>query len=310
MNQRDQNPGAPPGAPQPGRQSILVRIFLSPDERRLRAGWRLLAHFGLLLLLLACTLIPVSIWMAASGSSTPSLLVMQLLTFFPITLSIYLARRFLDRRTFASLGLTPNQQALKDLIAGFLFTGAMMGLIYGLETAAGWLKFQSFAWESIPASQIALDVSRMFFLFVLVGWQEELLSRGYWLQNLAEGSNLYWGVLISSGLFALAHQANPHISWVALLGLLLAGIFLAYGYLRTRQLWLPIGLHIGWNFFEGVVFGFPVSGLEGMPSLLQHTVQGPELLTGGRFGPEAGLILLPGLALGAALIAWYTRNRG
>jgi len=98
------------------------------------------------------------------------------------------------------------------------------------------------------------------------------------------------------------------VSWEALLGLFAAGLFLAYGYLRTQQLWLPIGLHIGWNFFEGTIFGFPVSG-SFFYRLIRHSVSGPELITGGDFGPEAGLIVLPMMVLGAGLIYWFTRHR-
>jgi len=85
-------------------------------------------------------------------------------------------------------------------------------------------------------------------------------------------------------------------------------VYLVYGYIRTKQLWLSIGLHIGWNFFEGVVFGFPVSGLD-IYALTRIKVQGPEIWTGGAFGPEAGLIVLPSLLLGAGLIYLYTRGR-
>jgi hypothetical protein len=104
------------------------------------------------------------------------------------------------------------------------------------------------------------------------------------------------------------HGNNPGTTWASTIGLVLAGLFLAYGYIATRQLWLPIGLHIGWNFFEGTVFGFPVSGLD-IYRILRHQVTGPELWTGGAFGPEAGLIVLPALALGAALIYVYSRRR-
>jgi membrane protease YdiL (CAAX protease family) len=116
------------------------------------------------------------------------------------------------------------------------------------------------------------------------------------------------GVLLSSAVFALAHWFNPNLDWSGLLGLFLAGLFLAYGYLRTRQLWLPIGLHLGWNFFEGTLFGFPVSG-QYQYQLIRQTGTGPDLITGGAFGPEAGLILIPVLILGAAGIYWYTRTR-
>ena len=89
-------------------------------------------------------------------------------------------------------------------------------------------------------------------------------------------------------------------------GIFFAGVFLAYGYIRTRQLWLPIGLHLGWNFFEGVGFGFPVAGLADIYKLIRIQVHGPEIWTGGALGPEAGLIVLPALLLGGFLIYLYT----
>ena len=115
-------------------------------------------------------------------------------------------------------------------------------------------------------------------------------------------------MLISSCVFALLHAFNPNSSPAAVFLLIASGLFLACGYLRTRQLWLPIGLHIGWNFFEGPVFGFAVSGTSPF-TLISQTPTGPELLTGGAFGPEAGLIVLPALLVGVALIYWYTQVR-
>jgi hypothetical protein len=122
---------------------------------------------------------------------------------------------------------------------------------------------------------------------------------------MAEGMNLTLGILLSSLFFASGHLLNPNMNWIAAVGLFLAGLFLAFAYTRTRQLWLPIGLHIGWNFFEGTVFGFPVSGLS-LFGMIDHSVNGPVLFTGGAFGPEAGLVLLPALALGTILVYYYT----
>jgi membrane protease YdiL (CAAX protease family) len=115
-------------------------------------------------------------------------------------------------------------------------------------------------------------------------------------------------VVISSAFFGALHLGNPNAIWVSAAGIFLAGVFLAYSYLRTRQLWLPIGLHIGWNFFEGVVFGFPVSGSESY-ALIRTSVDGPVLWTGGLFGPEAGLVVIPALLLGVVMVYAYTRNR-
>jgi hypothetical protein len=76
----------------------------------------------------------------------------------------------------------------------------------------------------------------------------------------------------------------------------------------TKQLWLPIGLHIGWNFFEGVIFGFPVSGMNSYKLVLLRE-SGPKTWTGGEFGPEAGLLVLPALLLGVILMYLYSNYR-
>jgi membrane protease YdiL (CAAX protease family) len=114
--------------------------------------------------------------------------------------------------------------------------------------------------------------------------------------------------MISSAAFGLAHLTNPGATGAAAAGILGAGLFLAFGWARTRRLWLPIGLHLGWNLFEGPVFGFPVSGTSSF-RLIHQTVDGPTAVTGGPFGPEAGLIILPALLLGTALVWVYTHDR-
>ncbi len=183
----------------------------------------------------------------------------------------------------------------------------MMGAIYLIEWSVGWLTFDGFAWETDDIPTLLGGTLGMLAVFILVGWNEELLFRGYRLQNLADGLNPFWGILLSSLWFGIAHLANPNseAKISVAIGILLAGVFLAYGYLTTKQLWLPIGLHVGWNFFEGVGFGFPVSGLD-IYRLTRITVSGPELWTGGAFGPEAGLILLPGLLFGTILVFAYS----
>ena len=283
--------------------NFLRTIFISPDEPRLRAGWRLLLHLFIIAFVgiafnYLFKLIPISF----GGGMLES----KLSELFVLTLAIYLARRFLDRRSFVSLGLKLDKKTGLDLLAGIVITFLLMGFIYLIEYGMGWLTFEGFAWDVEPASRVTLNLLGVFGLFILVGWNEELLSRGYQLQNLADGLNLTWGVIISSSVFDLLHLGNPNATWASVAGIFFAGVFLAYAYVRTGQLWLSIGLHIGWNFFEGAIFGFPVSGLDIYP-LTKITVTGPELWTGGAFGPEAGLVVLPALALGAGLIYWYSR---
>jgi membrane protease YdiL (CAAX protease family) len=184
----------------------------------------------------------------------------------------------------------------------------MIGLIFGFEYYMGWLTFKGFAWDYQSTLEVISHSLLYFMGFTLVGWNEELLSRGYHLQNIANGIDLKWAVFISSIIFSLLHIYNPHANWISFIGIFFAGVFLASGYIQTKQLWLPIGLHIGWNFFEGVVFGFPVSGTETYKLIIAE-VNGPELWTGGLFGPEAGIVILPALAIGILLVFMYSQKR-
>jgi membrane protease YdiL (CAAX protease family) len=302
--------------PEP-EHSRLAELFFSPGETRLRAGWRLAIQSLILLLLGGCLSIPLfiavisfdpTLLLSYPGLKPEHLLLAVIAETFAVTLSVLLARRFLDRRSVESLGLKLDEQSLSDLLAGFGIALLQIGSMYLLMAGLGWISFQGFAWQSDPAGIVLKNTVVFFIVFLLAGWNEELLSRGYHLQTLASGINLFWGVIISSALFGILHLGNPGANWLGAAGTFLAGIYLAYGYIRTRQLWLSIGLHIGWNFFEGVVFGFPVSGLD-LYTLIRMQVRGPDLATGSAFGPEAGLIILPSLFVGGFLIYLYTRKR-
>lgn len=291
----------------PRDRSTLAQLFPSPEEPRLRAGWRLLIQ-TVLYLVLQVLFFLVLILFGSIDLSTHAV-PLQILNFLATTISVFAARLWLDKRSIESLGLKLNKHTWLDTLAGIAISLVQMGFLYVVMLGLGWLTFEGFAWEVDPIGVVISNTLLFFVIFIFVGWNEELLSRGYHLQTLASGLNMFWAVIISSAVFGLLHLANPNATWVSAAGIFFAGVFLAYGYLRTKQLWLPIGLHIGWNFFEGVGFGFPVSGLDDIYKLLQIQVHGPEIWTGGAFGPEAGLIVLPALLLGALLIYLYTTKR-
>lgn len=285
----------------------LTHLLINPSENRLRAGWRLALHFLLLLTFTVLFGLMAGLIMAfqAGAESTGGMLITSAASLLAVTLSVRLARRFIDRRGMGDLGLVRGR-ALRDLMVGFGLAGAMMGLIFVLALALGWTRFDGFSWQAMDAAELYVGVLTWLAVFLMVGWYEELLARGYWLVNLRQGLGLPLAVLITSGIFALLHGANPNSSWISAAGLFAGGLWFAYAAIRSKGLWLPIGAHIGWNIFEGVVFGFPVSGLE-TASLILQTTTGPALWTGGAFGPEAGLLLLPALALGTLGVWGYGR---
>ena len=293
--------------------STLKRLLFSPDESRLRAGWRLLLQTLLLLLIGLLVYLPLRlVFQRVPAPSSPILAIIlnSSITLISITASVFIARRLIDRRTITSLGLKVNMHALEDILAGFLIPALMVALIFFLERIFGWIEVVGFAWGASPLETVLPTVLIGLLTFIIVGWQEELLSRGYYLQNLEEGLNLPWAALLSPLVFGALHLANAsrEQTIMAIVGILLTSVFYAYAYVRTRQLWLPIGLHVGLSFFEGPIYGFPVGGLTA-DSLVMQFATGPEIITGGAYGPEAGLILIPALVLGFGLVYYFTHGR-
>lgn len=311
-------------------------LFWNAEEHRLRALWRLLIVGGgwLTLLLVSQLAVGMVAGLAAfaSGALTPDQLtdpqavneyitnqiwLMPIIQVAEVLVTIgivWLGGRFLDRRRFADFGLRLKRDWWIDFGFGLFLGALLMAIIFGVERAAGWLTVTG--WTVAPqASPFALAILLALFSFVLVGISEELFSRGYLLTNMAEGSNgaklgprwaIVTATLLSSAVFGALHLLNPNTTAVSTFNIFLAGILLALGYILTGELAIPIGLHITWNFFQGNVFGFPVSGTSANVTTFIATQQaGPELWTGGAFGPEAGLIGVIAMILGTLLIiAW------
>jgi len=286
-------------------QFILSSIFLTNDKSRLRAGWRL----GIVLLLTELFFSIVD-WMRSVLSLTEAFpLVIGLgIDLMVVVSAIYLTRRFVDKRSFTSLGLRLNKQTVFDILTGIMISFVLMLVVYIIEYSLGWLTFQSFAWQTQSSSEVFSQTIQGFIIQVHAGFKEELIFRGYMLQTLISGLNLFWGIVVSSLLFGLDHLSNPNSTWLSAALISLNALVFVYAYLRTVQLWLSVGLHFGWNFFQGTIFGFTVSGFE-HPGLFHTSISAPTLWTGGAFGPEAGLIILPICLLGAVLIYLYTKQR-
>jgi len=119
---------------------------------------------------------------------------------------------------------------------------------------------------------------------------EELLFRGVLLRLLAAWVGRWWALAASAAIFGAMHAFNPNATILGVVSVAVeAGILLGAAFLATRRLWLPIGLHIAWNFTESGIFGAALSGND-THGYLRSDFAGPELWTGGTFGPEASLV--------------------
>ncbi len=243
------------------------------------------------------------------GLPLPLLVAASLTAFLATLLVTWLFRRFLDGASLLDLGLHRGERWRREIVWGLTLGFLLMAFIFGLEWAGGWLEVLGLASPSLLSLAAMLAGYGLSFAFVSLG--EELAFRGYILQNLREERGSLSSVLASSFIFALFHGLNPNFTPLALLGILLAGILLSYGYLLTGSLWLPIALHFAWNFAQGPLFSFPVSGLSSGGVLAVRVKEAYPLLTGGPFGPEGGLVGLASLLLGLLLLRlWWRRRPG
>lgn len=209
-------------------------------------------------------------------------------------LLVLIFRKWMDRASIKSLGL-PLKQYSKEAMIGFV-TGIFL---CHFITVVLWL-MQLLEW--MPGDTSFLSLLSSFLLLALVAFTEELVFRGYILNNLMQSMNEKTALFTSAFIFAAAHSFNPEFNLTAFFNILLAGLLLGINYIFTRNLWFGILLHLSWNFVQGSVLGFKVSGLE-LPSLLQQNLRGSILLTGGKFGLEASWLTT--IVLGITIPVFY-----
>lgn len=298
-------------------------LFWNDHELRLRALWRIIGQLFLVLVFLIITVIFVVLLIQSTTGQLDInnpifLLFSSAATLLSITISVWLAGRYLDRRSFADFGLHVDRNWWLDLTFGLGLGAILMLGIFLVQWAAGWITITGIFWRAEPQQPFLLAILPPLLIYLCVGFYEELLTRGYWLRNLAEGLSmprigprvaigLAW--LISSAAFGLLHLGNSNASIISTMNIALAGLFLGLGYVLTGSLAIPIGLHITWNFFQGNVFGFPVSGMQSRVSFIGIEQGGPPLWTGGVFGPEAGLLGILAIIMGSILTIIWVRQR-
>lgn len=190
------------------------------------------------------------------------------------------------RNVLDETGMRPSLRGGRDLLLGFAAAALMVSVLLLLELLFGGARISS---VHLTAAYVAELLLSSLFGFTLVGFAEEILMRGYPFTVLQRQGSTALAMLLTSVLFSLMHGFNPDISWLGFGNIFLAGIWLGAARLVTGTLWLAIGMHTSWNFFLGTVFGFPVSGIHER-SLLITEATGPDVLSGGSFGPEGGLL--------------------
>ena len=205
-----------------------------------------------------------------------------------------LASRLIERRTPTELAVNRAlPEGAAGIVIGFLLFAVVMAILLavGVYHPAGW--------------GTTSGLANGFSFAVMAAITEEILFRGL-LFRLSSKLVGTWGALIvTSGLFGLAHNANPGATLASSVAIALeAGVLLGAAYAATQRLWLPIGLHIGWNFTEGPLFGMTLSGNKMTEGVLRGSLSGPGIMTGGVFGPEASIVAVMVCLVAALYFLW------
>ncbi|GAB4326847.1 MAG: hypothetical protein OHK0047_12510 [Leptolyngbyaceae cyanobacterium] len=200
-------------------------------------------------------------------------------------------------------GFTFHWEMFKDLGAGLVISLIAMIGIFLVELLLGRIQIVGFP---LKLDTLGGHVAMLAFGAVF----EEFIFRSLTLSGLVI---LFFGrkwpaILLTAVLFGLVHFKNPNATYISAFGNALGGMMYGIAFLGGRNIWLPIGIHFNWNFIQGPVLGFPVSGTVKDVLITQKAI-GPEWLTGGAYGPEAGLVGMSFRFVVIALVLYYLQRR-
>ncbi len=281
---------------------MLRKIFFS-KEYGVRLVWKFLMIYSISLLggilftglfneliglyvLLVYNQLPE--WVSITNNTVNSMVTefgLQLILLF----TVFMIAKKVDRISIKDNVFVIRKNEIGEFLWGCLLGAlAIMAVVMiGVWTGTIAIKVSAYGQENITL--LWQNIIYGLFFFLMVSMAEEVFARGYILNDLNRKMGTVRALVISSVIFSFLHLSNPHIGLIGIINIFLAGILFGYAYLVTESLWMPIGIHLMWNYFQGYIFSLPVSGIE-MRGIFKISDLGPEMITGGQFGPEGGLI--------------------
>lgn len=284
----------------------MNKIFIN-SSGQLRSGWKIAAVVLLFLILsnissIICVAVPSIFFLVTKyrgfnyydvqNSINKELAASGMFNFvymaafnLSMILAVLIALKFIDRERPARIGLNSLKANFKDFCFGLFLGAVSIALIFFVLLFTGNISLKNDLLHPEFSSSLIIGLIS----YVFVGLSEEMFSRGYCMTVLKQTQVKWVPLVISSLIFSLAHGLNPNVSAAGLLNIFLAGMLFGVMFIETDSLWMPIGYHITWNFFQGKFFSFPVSG-NASEGVYKINVLNNNLLTGGDFGPEGGIL--------------------
>ncbi len=218
---------------------------------------------------------------SVKNPSNDTIVLLNLLTFLPVPFFMILLSREIEKRSLESFGFSPN--ALLSIAKGLLIGLIMFLSVVTIGIISGQYRFSGFdfgcAYLFIP----------YLLCFAIQSFGEEFYTRGWTLTYFLKNHSIITAVIISCIVFILPHMMNNGMNLMATINLFLFGLLFAVLFLRFDNIWVCCGIHTIWNFTQGFLLGFNVSGIE-TSSIIKFTQTPSSIIGGGTFGPESGMI--------------------
>lgn len=283
-----------------------MKVFKN-EEGEVRSGWKILILFLVEYILLFIMANIIGSLVVISGSMRENIYIILMFSQeIVLILTPILSWKVLFKNDLSLIGLKSlNKKEIKNLILGLVMgiIAITLAFILILLSKSGVLV------NSLLEPRFSLSLVLYLILFILVGFAEELLSRGYIIGAMeASNNNKWFAIMVSAVIFSLMHYGNNGFSLIPFLNIFLVGILFGVMYVKTKSIWLSTGFHITWNFFQGCIYGMPVSGIT-TPKLYEMTFVGNSILNGGTFGPEGGLIVTMVIILMLVSLVFLIKNK-
>ncbi|MGH9469452.1 MAG: lysostaphin resistance A-like protein, partial [Terriglobia bacterium] len=291
--------GMPFGGPGgPAHRSLLSRFFFNPRE--LRAAWRLLIFLAIAAGCAALLSLPVHFLLSSSRAGV------SLSRFSPQFLlagegswlvAILISARFmaaLEKRSFRDYALP-----WRSLFGARFWRGVLWGAIAISGLLLLIRLFHGFTFGGLATGGRRALVAGAFWAlgFLVTGFFEEFLFRGYALSTLTTGMGFWPAAVVLSLAFGAVHLGNPGENWRGGVAAVLIGLFFCFTVRRTGVLWFAIGFHAMWDFCESFIYSVPDSGILTPNHLLNSAFHGSKWLTGGSVGPEGSVFVFLVIAI-------------
>ncbi len=297
-------------------KAVYDQYAVEKDEPKIEAGWIRAALYFIATILGSIVsgtlLIGIVLAMGYSmddlaslmgGGDTPIhiFLIAQTLTMILTLLVTWLFMKYINRRPFVEIGFQwKGYQA--DAAIGFFLGVALISIGFGALILLGQIGI-----ENITLDPVKLLMA--FLLMVVVSVNEEVMVRGYIQKNLTDSFGKWWGLIVASIIFSILHGMNPNITAIPLINIMLAGLLLGIYYMHCNNLWFPIMLHLTWNFCQGPIYGFEVSGMDLNALITQKMLGDNVLLSGGEFGFEGSLLATGLIILSILGVHFYYQRK-